>query len=69
MYWAQVNSTVLQGEWWPFFFPGFALALTVVALVFILAGLDEVVEPAAAQAARAAPRAVAACSSEHGRRT
>jgi peptide/nickel transport system permease protein len=45
MYWAQVNSTVLQGEWWPFFFPGFALALTVAALVFILAGLDEVSNP------------------------
>ncbi len=45
LYWAQVNSTVLQGEWWPFFFPGFALALTVAALVFILAGLDEVSNP------------------------
>jgi peptide/nickel transport system permease protein len=45
MYWAQVNSTVLQGEWWPFFFPGFALALTVASLVFILAGLDEVSNP------------------------
>ena len=30
LYWAQVNSTVLQGEWWPFLFPGLALALTVV---------------------------------------
>ena len=27
LYWAQTNSTVLQGEWWPFFFPGAALAL------------------------------------------
>jgi peptide/nickel transport system permease protein len=45
MYWAQLNSTFLQGEWWPFFFPGFALALTVVALVFILAGVDEVSNP------------------------
>ena len=45
LYWAQVNSTVLQGEWWPFFFPGLALALTVAALVFILAGLDEVSNP------------------------
>ncbi|MDX6510761.1 MAG: peptide/nickel transport system permease protein, partial [Gaiellaceae bacterium] len=45
MYWAQVNSTVLQGEWWPFFFPGLALALTVAALVFILAGVDEVSNP------------------------
>ena len=45
LYWAQVNSTVLQGEWWPFVFPGLALAITVVALVFILAGLDEVSNP------------------------
>jgi peptide/nickel transport system permease protein len=45
LYWAQVNSTLLQGEWWPFFFPGIALALTVAALVFILAGLDEVSNP------------------------
>jgi peptide/nickel transport system permease protein len=45
LYWAQVNSTVLQGEWWPFLFPGVALALTVVALVLILAGLDEVSNP------------------------
>jgi peptide/nickel transport system permease protein len=45
LYWAQVNSTVLQGEWWPFLFPVLALALTVAALVFILAGLDEVSNP------------------------
>jgi peptide/nickel transport system permease protein len=45
LYWAQVNSTVLQGEWWSFLFPGLALALTVAALVFILAGLDEVSNP------------------------
>jgi peptide/nickel transport system permease protein len=45
MYWAQVNSTFLQGEWWPFFFPGLALAITVAALVFILAGVDEVSNP------------------------
>ena len=45
LYWAQVNSTVLQGEWWTFLFPGLALALAVAALVFILAGLDEVSNP------------------------
>ena len=45
LYWAQVNSTLLQGEWWPFFFPGTALALTVAALVFILAGVDEISNP------------------------
>ena len=45
LYWAQVNSTVLQGEWWPFFFPGAALATTVLGLVLILAGIDEVSNP------------------------
>jgi peptide/nickel transport system permease protein len=45
LYWAQTNSTVLQGEWWPFFFPGAALAFTVLGLVFILAGIDEVSNP------------------------
>src|SRR4051794_11351683 len=45
LYWAQNNSTLLQGEWWPFFFPGAALAITVAALVFILAGVDEVSNP------------------------
>ena len=39
------NSTVLQGEWWPFLFPGLALVLTVVGLVFLLAGIDEVSNP------------------------
>jgi peptide/nickel transport system permease protein len=45
LYWAQTNSTVLQGEWWPFFFPGAALALTVLGLVLILAGIDELSNP------------------------
>jgi peptide/nickel transport system permease protein len=45
LYWAQVNSAVLQGEWWPFLFPGLALAITVLGLVFVLAGLDEVSNP------------------------
>src|SRR5437763_740329 len=45
LYWAQTNSTVLQGEWWPFFFPGAALAFTVLGLVFLLAGIDEVSNP------------------------
>jgi peptide/nickel transport system permease protein len=45
LYWAQTNSTVLQGEWWPFFFPGIALALTVLGLVLILAGIDELSNP------------------------
>jgi hypothetical protein len=36
---------VLQGEWWPFFFPGAALAFTVLGLVLMLAGIDEVSNP------------------------
>jgi peptide/nickel transport system permease protein len=45
LYWAQTNSTVLQGEWWPFFFPGAALAFTVLGLVLVLAGIDEISNP------------------------
>jgi peptide/nickel transport system permease protein len=45
LYWAQTNSTVLQGEWWPFFFPGAALAFTVLGLVLLLAGIDEISNP------------------------
>jgi peptide/nickel transport system permease protein len=45
LYWAQNNSSFLQGEWWAFVFPGCALALTVAALVFVLAGIDEVSNP------------------------
>jgi peptide/nickel transport system permease protein len=45
MYWSQSNSAVLQGEWWAFLFPGLALALTVLGLVLLLAGIDEVSNP------------------------
>ncbi len=45
IYWAQVNSTVLQGEWWPFFFPSIALSFTVLGLTLVLAGIDEVSNP------------------------
>jgi peptide/nickel transport system permease protein len=45
LYWAQTNSTVLQGEWWPFFFPGAALAFTVLGLVLLLTGIDELSNP------------------------
>jgi peptide/nickel transport system permease protein len=45
LYWAQTNSTVLQGEWWPFLFPGLALSFTVLGLVLILSGIDEVSNP------------------------
>jgi peptide/nickel transport system permease protein len=45
LYWAQTNSSVLQGEWWPFVFPGLALIITVLGLTLILAGIDEVSNP------------------------
>ena len=45
LYWAQTNSAVLQGEWWPFVFPGLALVITVLGLTLILAGIDEVSNP------------------------
>jgi peptide/nickel transport system permease protein len=45
LYWAQNNSTVLQGAWWHFVFPGVAIALAVAALVFINYGVDELANP------------------------
>ncbi len=44
-YWAQTNSAVLQGEWWPFVFPGLALVITVLGLTLILTGIDEISNP------------------------
>jgi peptide/nickel transport system permease protein len=45
LYWATVNSSVLQGEWWSFLFPGLAIGDTVIGLTLILAGIDEVSNP------------------------
>ena len=45
LYWAQTNSAVLQGEWWPFVFPGGALVITVLGLTLVLAGIDEISNP------------------------
>jgi peptide/nickel transport system permease protein len=45
LYWATVNSSVLQGEWWSFLFPGLWIGLTVLSLTLILAGIDEVSNP------------------------
>jgi peptide/nickel transport system permease protein len=68
LYWAQVNSAVLQGEWWPFLFPGLALAVTVLALVFVLAGLDEVSNPRLRKTG-AGRRRLSGMLFGHGRRT
>jgi len=45
LYWATVNSSVLQGEWWSFVFPGVAIGITVLGLTLLLAGIDEVSNP------------------------
>lgn len=45
LYWAQTNSAVLRGQWWPFVFPGLALVITVLGLTLILAGIDEISNP------------------------
>lgn len=45
LYWAQNQSSVLQGEWWPFLFPGLAIGLTVFALALVLTGIDEISNP------------------------
>jgi peptide/nickel transport system permease protein len=45
LYWATNQSSVLQGEWWTFVFPGLAIGLTVLALTLLLAGIDEVSNP------------------------
>lgn len=45
LYWAQNNSTLLQGEWWHFVFPGLAISLTVMSLTFINYGVDELSNP------------------------
>ncbi|HEV2590973.1 MAG TPA: ABC transporter permease, partial [Gaiellaceae bacterium] len=45
LYWAQVNSSLLQGEWWSFVFPGLAIGLTVLSLTLILVGIDEISNP------------------------
>jgi peptide/nickel transport system permease protein len=45
LYWATVNSSMLQGEWWAFVFPGLAIGITVLSLTLILAGIDEVSNP------------------------
>jgi peptide/nickel transport system permease protein len=45
LYWATVNSSVLQGEWWSFLFPGLAIGITVLGLTLLLAAVDEVSNP------------------------
>jgi peptide/nickel transport system permease protein len=45
LYWAANGAAVLSGYWWNFVFPGMAITLTVVALVFMQYAVDEVSNP------------------------
>jgi peptide/nickel transport system permease protein len=45
LFWATNNSTLLTGEWWHFLFPGLAISLTILAIVFINYGIDELSDP------------------------
>jgi peptide/nickel transport system permease protein len=45
LFWAANNSTLLQGEWWHFVFPGLAISLTVLSIVFINYGFDVLSNP------------------------
>jgi peptide/nickel transport system permease protein len=45
LFWATNNSTLLTGEWWHFLFPGLAISLTILAIVFINYGIDELGDP------------------------
>ena len=72
LYWAQNNSTVLQGEWWPFLFPGLALAITVVGARLPARGHRRAERPEAApqEEARApAVRSAAVAGETQHRRT
>jgi peptide/nickel transport system permease protein len=45
LFWASNNSSLLTGHWWNFVFPGFAISLTILAIVFINYGIDELSNP------------------------
>jgi peptide/nickel transport system permease protein len=45
LYWAANSSALASGEWWFFTFPGLAIVLTVVGLVFLNYGVDELSNP------------------------
>jgi peptide/nickel transport system permease protein len=45
LFWATNNSALIQGEWWHFLFPGLAISLTILAIVFINYGIDELSNP------------------------
>ena len=45
LFWAQSNSALAQGEWWHFIFPGLAIVLTIMSVVFINFGIDELSNP------------------------
>jgi peptide/nickel transport system permease protein len=45
LYWAANGSAVASGHWWQFVFPGLCISLTIVGLVFLQYGVDELSNP------------------------
>ena len=45
MYWAQNNSSLLQGSWWTFVPPGLCVALVAFATTLMIYAVDEVTNP------------------------
>ena len=61
------NSTLLQGEWWHFVFPGLAISLTILSIVFINFGIDELGDPRLRQKEPSGRGSSRACSGRRAR--
>jgi peptide/nickel transport system permease protein len=59
LFWASNNSSLLTGHWWNFVFPGLAISLTILAIVFINYGIDELSNPRLRRAGRPRRRLLA----------
>ena len=55
LFWATNNSSLLQGEWWHFLFPGLAISLTILAIVFSTTGSTRSATRACARRCRSGP--------------
>jgi peptide/nickel transport system permease protein len=45
LFWAYQQNAVASNEWWVFVFPGLAISMTIVALIFLQYGVDELSNP------------------------
>jgi peptide/nickel transport system permease protein len=56
LYWAYNDAALFSGEWWVFFFPGMAIAVTALALTLVNYGIDELSNPRLAPVRRRSRR-------------